>query len=357
MSPYKPFVESDRLKDRALEAGTAEKRRPIAVPRDQASETSKAVFALEAEALSVGYPGRVPVISGLSFRLKRGRVLAVIGPNGSGKTTLFRALAGELPLSAGRVLVRGQYGRGTRAAGPHQKVSRLSAQDADSSLDSSAASALGFSKPDCFDMHKLPARTKARLVTRVLQNEQSAWAVPVSDYVQAGLFAAEGWFSHDPGRAAKKTAWALDAMGIAFLAKRPVTELSGGEFRRVVIARALVQDTDILLLDEPTADLDLEHQMETLELLLDLAKAGKAVAFSVHDLNQAAMVADRVLLLDEGRAAAYGKPSEVLTAGIIGQTYGSRVFVGRHPAADIPQIVPNPEWMDRVRAKRQETYS
>ena len=324
MSPYKPFIEINRAKDEAPQAGTAEAKSPSAkspfpTSLDQDLETKTAAFALEAEALSVGYPGCAPVISDLSFGLQRGRVLAVIGPNGSGKTTLFRALAGELPLSAGRVLVRAQR--------------------------------------DCLDIHRLPARAKARLITRVLQNEQSAWAVPVSDYVQAGLFAAEGWFSHDPARAAKKTAWALEAMGISILSKRPVTELSGGEFRRVVIARALVQDTDILLLDEPTADLDLEHQMETLELLLDLAKTGKAVAFSVHDLNQAAMVADQVLLLAEGKAAAFGKPSEVLTVEIIGQTYRSRVFVGKHPAADIPQIVPNPGWMERVSAKRRGTDS
>ena len=334
MSPYKPFVESKLLED-------------------EASGASVSGFALEAEAVSVGYPGRAPVISDLNFGLQRGKVLAVIGPNGSGKTTLFRALAGELPLAAGRVLVRSPRGGAARANEAHSKPLKGRTQPA----DFAGAPEFGASRPDCFDVHKLPARLKARLVARVLQNEQSAWAVPVADYVQAGLFAAEGWFSHDPARAAKKTAWALDAMGISFLAERPVTELSGGEFRRVVIARALIQDTDILLLDEPTADLDLEHQMETLELLLDLDKAGKAVAFSVHDLNQAAMVADRVLLLAGGKVAAYGKPSEVLTAGIINRTYGARVFVGRHPAADIPQIVPDPEWMDRVRANRRGTDS
>ncbi len=283
----------------------------------EAPRTMNQDVVLEAETLAIGYPGRQPVVSDLSFSLQRGSVLAVIGPNGAGKTTLFKALAGELPLDAGRVKVRRPDTEGSAF----------------------------------MDMHRLSARARARLVTRVLQNEQSAWAVPVTDYVQAGLFAAEGWFSHDPARAARKALWALDAMGISFLAARPVTELSGGEFRRVVIARALVQDTDILLLDEPTADLDLEHQMETLELLLDLAKAGKAVAFSVHDLNQAAMVADQVLLLAKGKAAALGTPSEVLTAEIIGATYGSRVFVGRHPGADIPQIVPDPQWMDRIRNK------
>jgi iron complex transport system ATP-binding protein len=285
MSPYRPFIESKR-------GGT------------EASGASASAFALEVEAVSVGYPGRAPVISDLNFGLQRGKVLAVIGPNGSGKTTLFRALAGELPLAAGRVLVRSPHGGTARTTEARSKPFKGRTKPA----DFAGAPEFGASRPDCFDIHKLPTRLKARLVARVLQNEQSAWAVPVADYVRAGLFAAEGWFSHDPARAAKKTAWALEAMGIAFLAERPVTELSGGEFRRVVIARALLQDTDSLLL------------------------AG-------------------------GKVAAYGKPSEVLTAGIINRTYGARVFVGRHPAADIPQIVPDPEWMDRVRANRRGTDS
>jgi iron complex transport system ATP-binding protein len=307
MSPYKPFIETDQDRKKGLEPGRA-KASPPRASGEERSGIAINPYSLEAEALSVGYPGKALVVSGLSFGLKRGKVLAVIGPNGSGKTTLFRALAGELPLEAGRVLVR--------------------------------------SKGDCYDIRRLSARHKARLVTRVLQSEQSAWAVPVADYVQAGLFAAEGWFSHDPARAAKKTAWALDAMGISFLSGRPVTELSGGEFRRVVIARALVQDTDVLLLDEPTADLDLEHQMETLRLLLDLAKAGKAVAFSVHDLNLAAMAADEVLLLAKGRMVAFGEPKAVLTPAIIKDAYGARVIVDDHPTARIPNIILDPEWLN-----------
>ncbi|MDX9784129.1 MAG: ABC transporter ATP-binding protein [Spirochaetia bacterium] len=307
MSPYKPFIETGRAKNEASGSAAGTEKSPVIASQDQIYKPGSTPYTLEAEAISVGYPGLAPVISDLSFGLERGKVLAVIGPNGSGKTTLFRALAGELTLAAGRVLAR--------------------------------------TRRDCLDIHKLPARTKARLVTRVLQNEQSAWAVPVADYVQAGLFAAEGWFSHNPARAAKKNAWALDAMGISFLAERPVTELSGGEFRRVVIARALIQDTDILLLDEPTADLDLEHQMETLKLLLDLAKAGKAVAFSVHDLNLASMAADEVLLLKKGRMAAKGSPKTVLTPDIIKNVYGARVIVGSHPTGAAPHVILDPEWL------------
>ncbi|MCX7028376.1 MAG: ABC transporter ATP-binding protein [Spirochaetes bacterium] len=278
------------------------------IPADNAAAGS---VALEADTIAAGYTGKPPVFADLSLKLKRGSILAVIGPNGSGKTTLFRALTGELPLQAGKVRIAGTQ-RNDEA---------------------------------WIDIHRLSPRARALRLSRVLQNERSAWAVPVADYVEAGLFAGEGWFSHDPVKASRKVKRSLEAVGIAQLADRPVTELSGGEFRRVVIARALVQDTDIILLDEPTADLDLAHQMETLELLLGLAASGKAVAFSVHDLNQAAMVADEILLLAGGGTAAFGSPSEVLTPEIIGKTYGTRVIVRRHPVADIPQIIPDPDWI------------
>ena len=281
----------------------------------QGSSQEQAV--LRAEAISSGYPGKAPVFRDLSLELKRGSVLAVIGPNGSGKTTLFKALTGILPLASGRVSIAGAAG-----------------------TDGWKGTAESW-----IDIHRLSPRARALLVSRVLQDERSAWAIPVADYVEAGLFAAEGWFAHDRAASAQKVAASLESVGITQLAERPVTELSGGEFRRVVIARALVQDTGILLLDEPTADLDLAHQMETLELLLKLAASGKAIAFSVHDLNQAAMVADNILLLAEGGTAAFGTPAEVLRPEIIEKYYGAKVYVGRHPTADLPQIIPDPGWM------------
>jgi iron complex transport system ATP-binding protein len=293
----------------------------VSASANSGSSLERAV--LRAESISSGYPGKAPVFRELSLELRRGSVLAVIGPNGSGKTTLFKALTGELPLAGGRVLI----------AGP--AAARSSPRGTEGAADSGAWT----------DIHRLSPRARALRIARVLQDERSAWAIPVADYVEAGLFAAEGWFAHDKAASARKVAASLESVGIAQLAGRPVTELSGGEFRRVVIARALVQDTEILLLDEPTADLDLAHQMDTLELLLGLAAAGKAVAFSVHDLNQAAMVADRILLLAGGGMAAYGSPDEVLRPEIIEKYYGAKVYVGRHPAADLPQVVPDPGWM------------
>ena len=200
---------------------------------------------LVAEGITVGYRSGEPVLREIFLNLERGKILAVIGPNGAGKTTLFKALCGELPLTDGKVrlFVEGKF------PGSRQ------------------------------DIHRLSARKRALYVARVLQNEQPAWAVAVSDYVEAGLFAKEGWFGGEPGGAKGLVQQSLERVGIGDLAKRLVTELSGGEFRRVVIARALVQDPDILLLDEPTADLDMAHQMETLKMLKDLARSGKAGGF------------------------------------------------------------------------------
>jgi len=290
----------------AIEAGGRS-----AAGKGGASRASGGLPILLAEGITVGYRPGEPILREVFLHLERGKVLAVIGPNGAGKTTLFRALSGELPLLDGRIrlTIEGEF------PGSRQ------------------------------DLHRLSPRRRALYVTRVLQNEQPAWPVPVSDYVEAGLFASEGWFRRDAAGAGRVVAASLERMGIAGLAKRLVTELSGGEFRRVVIARALAQDPDILLLDEPTADLDLSHQLETLSTLRELARSGKAVAFSVHDLNLAAMIADEVVLIAEGRIAAQGKPAEVLTPGVIRAAYGARVIVEPHPSGSVPHIILDPEWL------------
>ena len=266
---------------------------------------------LAAESVFAGYVSGAPVLHDISIGLERGEILAVIGPNGAGKTTLFKALSGELALLSGKVRL---YVDGKGSAQGQ-------------------------------DLHRLPARQRALHIARVLQNERPAWSVSVLDYVEAGLFAREGWFGSEPGGSEGIVLRSLEHMGIGDLARRLVTELSGGEFRRVVIARALVQDPDILLLDEPTADLDMAHQIETLKILRDLARSGKAVAFSVHDLNLASMAADKILLMEKGRITAIGAPNAVLTPALIEKAYGSKVIVKSHPSGTIPHIILDPEWL------------
>jgi iron complex transport system ATP-binding protein len=263
---------------------------------------------LEARNLRLGYRiGREKtrvVLENINLKLFPGRVVAVIGPNGAGKTTLFKTLAGELEPMAGLVLLDGTQ-----------------------------------------DIRHLSARQKAQRISRVLQNEQAAWPISVRDYVETGLFAADGWFGTVPAASRIRVEESLETMDLAALAGRSVTELSGGEFRRVVIARALVQDTDVLILDEPTADLDLANQLDTLALLKALARRGKAVAFSVHDLNLAALVADEMILVDSGKIAAKGSPGEVLTPDIIKSAYGVQAIIQPRPDCGIPHVIPAPSWL------------
>jgi iron complex transport system ATP-binding protein len=275
------------------------------------------VPVLVARGLAAGYRGR-KVLEGVDLELRSGEVLALIGPNGAGKTTLFKTLSGELPPLAGEILV-GRRGEGERMP----SVSALS------------------------------RRERASLIARVLQDEDPAWDLPVEDYVDAGTFAAGGWFGSSGGAERAAVHEALEAMDLLGLAKRPVTELSGGEFRRVLIARALAQRSRILLLDEPASDLDLARQMEVLGRLRALASEGKAVALSVHDLNLAAMVADRVALVAGGRIAVVGKPREVITAKHIAEAYGAEVIVADHPLGDFPQVIHAPAWLDGKGAERR----
>ncbi len=268
------------------------------------------ILRLAATGLSCGYPGRL-VLSGIELDLAEGEVLALIGPNGSGKTTLFRTLSGELRPLAGEALVATQSG-------------------------SALVGAQGLSRA-----------ARARVIARVLQAESPSWPSTVREYVEAGTFASTGWFG-SPGLAeARAVVEAMKATGIAELEGRRVTELSGGEFRLVLIARALAQKPAVLLLDEPAAELDIARQMEVLGLLRELSGRGVAVALSVHDLNLAAMVADRVALLARGSLIAVGRPREVITAESVAAAYGASVVVGDHPAGDLPHIVHIPDWLDR----------
>lgn len=264
---------------------------------------------LAVRGLRAGYPGRV-VLEDIDLELRSGEVLALIGPNGAGKTTLFRTISGALSPLAGRVLVSGGDG-----SGEPRPLATLS------------------------------PRERAARIARVLQGEEAAWALPVEDYVGAGTFAATGWLGRDGSSERASVRGALAAMNLLDLARRPVTELSGGEFRRVLMARAIAQRARILLLDEPAADLDLARQTETLSSLRSLAAEGRAVALSIHDLNLAAMVADRVALLSRGRLAALGSPREVITAARIEAAYGAKVIVGEHPLRDIPHVIQAPDWL------------
>jgi manganese/iron transport system ATP-binding protein len=234
---------------------------------------------LELEGVSVGYNGRL-VLDNVTLQVPHGARVAVVGPNGAGKSTLFKALAGLLPLRAGRVLIHGC------PLGGHQ---------------------------DC--------------VAYVPQREDVDWRFPVtvSDVVLMGRYGRLGWLRR-PGKADyDMAAVALEHMGITDLATRPIGELSGGQQQRVFLARALAQEPHILFLDEPFSGIDVSTQESTLALLDRLRSEGVTVLVSTHDLTLAATRFEYVMLLNR-RLIAFGPVAQVLTASNLSQAFGGQVF-------------------------------
>jgi iron complex transport system ATP-binding protein len=235
---------------------------------------------LEARSIAVRYRRKAPLaLEAVSCQVRPSELVAVVGPNGSGKTTLVRALVGLLPLEQGSVLVDGR------------------------------------------PVEQWPRRSLAQTIGVVGQQEEAVFPLKVAETVMLGRYARLGPLG-PPGpadRAAVHTA--LNRCDIVGLADRPADSLSGGEWKRVRIARALAQEPRALVLDEPTASLDVRHEMELFELVRQLVDGGLASLVITHHLNLAARFADRIVLLDRGTVVAEGTPSEVLSRETL-----SRVF-------------------------------
>jgi iron complex transport system ATP-binding protein len=246
---------------------------------------------IEGADLDLGYHGRT-VVHGAGLALRGGRITALVGPNGSGKSTLLRALA--------------------RLHHPDSGTLRVGDQ---------AVDALAMSRRDF-----------ARTVTLLAQSRPTPTGLSVADVVGFGRHPHRGrWRAGDPdGPAAVARAMAVTR--VAELADRPVDELSGGQLQRVWLASCLAQDAGVLLLDEPTTFLDLRFQVEMLDMVRDLADDdGVAIGVVLHDLDQAAGVADEVVLLADGRVRAAGPPADVLTAELLTEVYGIRIEVDHDP--------------------------
>lgn len=259
----------------------------------------RAGVALAGRGLRLSYDRRT-VVDGAQIELRPGAVTALLGPNGSGKSTLLRSLARLHRPDAGTVTL----------------------------ADGDAAEA-GERTTDALALHP---KDFARRVTLLSQSHPTPSGVTVRDVVAYGRHPYRGRFRSADADGPRAIAHAMDVTGVAEMAERGVDELSGGELQRVWLATCLAQDTGVLLLDEPTTYLDLRYQVELLDLVRDLAaEHGVAVGVVLHDLNQAAAVADHVVVLHRGEVRASGPAAQVLTSELLTDVYGIRVDVTTHP--------------------------
>ncbi|MEV6174565.1 ABC transporter ATP-binding protein [Streptomyces sp. NPDC051954] len=257
-----------------------------------------ATHTLEASELSLGY-GESEIVSRLDLALPPGRITVVVGPNACGKSTLLRALARLLPPLSGAVLLDGR------------------------------------------DIHRTPSREVAATLGVLPQSPVAPDAIVVADLVGRGRYPHQGWFRRWTRADDEAVAAAMLATGVLDLADRSVDELSGGQRQRVWIAMALAQETDVLLLDEPTTYLDITHQLEVLDLLTDLNRArGVTLALVLHDLNLACRYADHLVAMKAGRVVAEGPPGDIVTESLVHEVFGLRSSVIADPASGTPMVVP-----------------
>jgi iron complex transport system ATP-binding protein len=255
---------------------------------------SAAAPVLEVSDLSVALGGR-DVINALSCSLQAGTVVGLIGPNGSGKSTFLKAILSLLPY-------RGSI--------------RFSGQD----------------------LAGMAAKARAKCIAYLPQDGEVIWPIAVDDVVMLGRAPYRSGLAPPSAADSAAVEAALIAMDLVAVRKRSARMLSGGERSRVLMARALAQHTPLLLADEPTTGLDPAHQIGLMETFRNMAREGKTVLASLHDLALAAQWCDRLLLLHEGRIVSAGAAQEVLTPSALKQVYGVEAFFGESPAGRI--VVP-----------------
>jgi iron complex transport system ATP-binding protein len=256
--------------------------------------------SLEAKNLVINYGDRVAV-DGVSLTLQPGTVTAIIGPNGAGKSTLLRALNGYVRPATGSVQLDGQ---------PIDQLNR---------------------------------RTMGRRIAVVAQEADLRFPITVLEFVLGGRYAwatnaAWGWETENDVKVAEAV---IVETELAALSGRLMNELSGGERQRAVLARALATEAQFLLLDEPTANLDMSHQLSLLAVVRSRCNKRACAALVVtHDINLASEFADQVLLMRDGRMIRVGKPKDVLESTVLEDVFGVEVLVDAHPITGAPRVTP-----------------
>jgi len=254
--------------------------------------------SLHAQGVTLGYGDRT-IVDSLDLQIPPGRITAIVGANACGKSTLLKAMARLLPPSAGEVLLDGKA------------------------------------------IHRMPTKQVARVLGLLPQSPIAPDGIAVSDLVSRGRHPHQGALSRWTRADDEAVARALEATDVTHLADRPVDELSGGQRQRVWIAMALAQETDVLLLDEPTTFLDISHQVDVLDLLADLNRErGTTVAMVLHDLNLAARYADHLVAMAQGQIVAAGDPGEVLTEDTVRRVFGLDSRVVPDPLTGSPLVIP-----------------
>ena len=253
---------------------------------------------LRAENLTLGYSD-VDVVRDLDVVIPDGRITVIVGANAYGKSTLLRGLARLLRPRHGQVILDGK------------------------------------------SVHDLKSIDVAKVLGLLPQSPVAPDGITVGDLVGRGRYPHQGWFRQWSADDDRAVGGALEATGTADLAGRNIAELSGGQRQRVWVAMALAQDTDLLLLDEPTTFLDINHQVELLDLLTDLNReSGKTIVIVLHDLNLACRYADHIIAMKQGVIVAEGSPTDVIDSAVVTDVFGLACDVVPDPVSGTPMIVP-----------------
>ncbi|GAA3901406.1 ABC transporter ATP-binding protein [Streptomyces gulbargensis] len=268
---------------------------------------------LAARGLTLAYEDRT-VVHELDLAIPDGEVTVIVGPNACGKSTTLRALGRLLRPAGGAVLLDGR------------------------------------------ELARLPTKRIARAIGLLPQTPVAPEAITVADLVSRGRQPHQAWWKQWSEEDERAVVEAMERTDVAALADRSVDELSGGQRQRVWIAMALAQETDLLLLDEPTTYLDIAHQVEVLDLVRRLNRVrGRTVVVVLHDLNQAARYADHLVAMKEGRIVAEGAPGDIVTADLVREVFGLDAVVVPDPVTGSPLVVPGAPW--RAEADAEATVT